>query len=489
MAALLAVAGCRSPSEKAAAYEAQYDRMMANQAYPAALATIRKAIDADDSSPGRYIKLAEAQMALKNPAGAAPAFQSALDLEPDNIQALENLSILAVRGGQYETARRYIDPLLSLAPNDPAGLLASGAIALGEKRYKDAVALSDKIIGVLPGRPDGYVLKARALDNLGQTRPAITLLEARVGAGDDDRDVLFQLMAFYQKTGDKKGIRATAIRLMPLYPNDPRYAFEAARAYHHDGKPDQVNQILTDLEKRFATYPDVMRAIGNFWRETQPLPEARRRIAALAASSNPRVRGALANQLTDFGDPKTALGLLAPIAPATVTQANIDIQTYYARALLATGQTAKAQSKVDAILAFDRGNPAGLLIRARLKLKARDFRGAFTDAQLVTNDDNQNEEAVLLVAQIYAAQGNQLLAAGAYGNARRQFPGSLTALMAEINWLLGQNRTEEAAERAVSFYHAHERSSAAIAAYRTVCKQTRARVCQVENSGLLTNYS
>src|SRR5699024_5674205 len=153
---------------------------------------------------------------------------------------LENLSILSVRGGQYEMARRYIEPLLALSPNDPAGLLASGAIAIAEKRYKDAVALSDRIIAALPDQPDGYVLEARALNYLRQGRAAIALLDARVGSAQDDRDLLFQLMTFYQKARDRKGIRATAIRLMPLYPNDPRYAFEAARAYYHEGKSDQV---------------------------------------------------------------------------------------------------------------------------------------------------------------------------------------------------------------------------------------------------------
>ena len=474
---LLLLGACRSSSEKADAYEAQYDRMMTIQAYPAALSSIQTAISYDDSTARRYIKLAELQLMTGHPAAAADAFQSALDLEPDNIEALENLSILAVRGGQFDVAQRYIDPLLALSPNDPAGLLASGAIALSQHRYNDAIGFGDRIAAALPDRGDGYVLKARALDALGRTREAIDLLEKRAAGAQDPRDVLFQLMTFYRRIGDMRGIRATAIRMMPLFPNDPRYAFESARAYAAEGKQDKAREIIDGLLRRYAGNADILAAVGDFWRDTQPPAQARTEIVRLASASPPPARLALANQLIDIGASQDAVQLLAPLAPPQVTSANVDKQTRYARALLAAGQTAQARSKVDAVLDFDKGNPEALLVSARLKLLAKDYRGAFTDAQLVTNDDEGNEEAALLVAQIYAAQGNQVLAAGAFGNARQKFPNSTEILKAETDWLLSQNRKDEAAQRATSFYRTHQRSGPARAIFRDICAKTRSPAC------------
>ena len=476
----LMLGACHSAAEKADAYEAQYDRMMSVGAYPAAMISIRKAVSYDDTSARRYIKLAELQLQVGQPAGAASSFQAALDLEPDNIEALENLSILAVRGGQFDAAHRYIDPLLALNPNDPAGLLASGAIALGQRHFTDASSLADRIIAALPDRADGYVLKARALDGLGKTREAIGMLEKRAAVADDPKDLLFQIMAFYRRMGDLQGIRATAIRMMPLFPNDPRYAIEAARAYAAAGKQGQVRQILDDLLQRFHDNPDVLIAIGDFLRDTQSLAVARAEMLKLATDAPPRVRSKLADELIDMGDPQNALKLLASLAPPVITTRNIDAQTHYARALLATGQTAQAQAKVNAVLEFDADNPEALLVRARLKLLAKDYRGAFTDAQLVANDDDSNEEAALLVAQIYAAQGNQVLAAGAFGTARQKFPNSDAALKAEVDWLLAQNRTEEAAQRAVSFYRGHPRSGPATVIMHNVCRKTRAMACGTE---------
>ena len=479
LALALGLASCHSSMEKADAWEAQYDRMMANEAYGPALMAIRKSISYDDTTARRYIKLAELQMQAGMPAGAAASFQAALDLEPDNIEALENMSILAVRGGQFDAAQRYIDPLLALNPDDPAGLLASGAIALGQHRFKQASALADRTIAALPNRPDGYVLKARALDGMGQTREAIAMLEKRAAIAEDPKELLNQVLTFYRRIGDLQGIRDTAIRMMPLFPDDPRYAIEAARAYSARGQQAKVKEIIDDLLQRFSNNADVLIAIGNFWRDTQSIETARTELLRIATGAPPRVRSALADQLIDMGDPQSAAQLLASLAPAEINGRNVDAQTHYARALLATGQNAQAQAKVDAVLAFDSDNPEAMLIRSRLKLLAKDYRGAFTDAQLVANDDDNNEEAALLVAQIYAAQGNQVLAAGAFGTARQKFPNSIAALKAEVDWLLGQKRNEEAAQRAVSFYRAHLRSGPAKTIMTSVCMKTHAAACGI----------
>lgn len=481
---LLLAAGCQSSPEKANAYESQYDRLMGLKAYPAALESIQSAIAYDDNSARRYIKLAELQMIMGHPAAAANAFQSALDLEPDNIEALQNLAILSVRGGQFDTARRYISPLLALSANDPAGLLASGMIALNQHRFNDASGFADRLITTLPDRPDGYVLKARALDGAGKTREAIDLLEKRAAVADDPKELLFQLMGFYRRIGDLRGIRETAIRMMPIYPDDPRYAIESARAYAAKGDQAKSREIVNGLLQRYAQDAGVLMAIGKFWHDTQPPAIARSEIAKLAAKSPPRVRSALADQLIDLGGPQEALSLLASLAPATVTGANIDSQTHYARALLVTGRTSQASDKVAAVLRFDGSNPEALLIRARIRLMAKDYRGAFTDAQLVASDDDTNEEAALLVAQIYAAQGNQVLAAGAFGNARQRFPNSSDVLRAEVDWLIGQNRGEEAAQRAVSFYRAHQRSGPATQIARQTCAKTHAAACGPQASSV-----
>ncbi len=481
----LAVSACASGSiERADAYEAQFDRLMALRAYPAALASINKAIAHDDTNPRRYTKRAELQLSIGRPSDAVGSFQQALDLQPDNIEALQNLAILAARSGKEDIARRYIDPLMALSPNDPAALLASGTLALAQNHPADTLKFSDRFIALLPNNAEGYAMKARALDGLGRTAEAIGLLEKRAATVSDSRGLLLPLMSLYRRDGNLEGIRNTAIRLMPLYPDDPRYALESARAYAARGRPDRARAITGDLVRRYAGNADVLIAVADLWREVGSAEQGRAELLDIAARSSPRIRAVLADKLTDMGDPQAAAQMLAPLAPADVTSDNVDAQARYARALFAAGRSGPARAKVDAVLAFDRSNAVALLISARLKFQARDYRGAVTDAQLVSSDDDQNAEAALLIPRIYAAQGNQILAAGAFGSARRNFPDSAVISRAEIDWLLAQGRNEEAAQRAAAFFHTHPRSGPASQTYRYVCVHTRAETCRFDAASM-----
>jgi len=489
LAGLIVLSSCRSSVEKADSYEAVYDRQFSQQHYPAALEAIKQAVAEDENQSRRWLKLARVQSILRRPSAAASSYQHALDLQPDSIEARENLAVLAVRAGQYDMAKRLVGPLMLLQPNNLGGLLARAAIAMQEKRFADADKDADTLIAGDPSREDGYIIKARILDLSGKTREAIALLEQRATADSDSADVLLQLMNLYQKLGDRTGIRTTAVRLMPLFPDDPRYAMESVRAYHARGQEDNVRIVLDRLQKSYGGNPSLMGAIASYWRSTAPPAVARAEIVKLADAAPPRVKFTLADMLVDMGAPKEATALLAPLAPATVTTENIDGQTHYARALFAAGQTAQAKAKVDAVLAFDSGNPDGLLLRARLALARKDYYSAVTDAQVVANDDDTNEDAALMVGSIYAAQGNILLAEKAYAEARSKFPDSTRALLEQAKWLIAQKRQDVATRNATSFARAHANRADAWRALRDICSASDDAACVKEAQAGLSRFS
>lgn len=475
----LLAAACHSRAERAAAYEARFDRDVAVQNYGGALSAMSKALAMEDTDPARWLKLARLQAQLGQTSQAAGSYQSALDLQPDNVEALQNLAILSVRGGLFSSTRKYTGPLLTLNPNDPAGLLASGALALHERRFADAQAIAAKIVTALPDQADGYIMQARALAQQGKPRDAVAVLEKRLVLAND-RALLEEVLGLYRQLGDAKGVQNTAIRLMPLAPDDARYALEAVRAYQAQGKADELHQTEAGIIQHFGTDPAVMRALGSFWLDTLPKAAAQDRIAALAADKPPAVRSALADELIDSGDAERSIRLLAGMAPPQVTAANIDAQAHYARALLATRHVQPALDKANAVLAVDGDNVVALLVRAQIALARQDFASALRDAQLASADDDSSIEAFLLVPRIYARQGNQLLAGSAYGTARQQFPNSATVAQAEIDWLIGLGRTDQAAQRASAFRQAHQGDAGAAAIYRATCAKTKAPLCRGE---------
>lgn len=487
LVAPLALTACHSKIEKSDAYEALYDREMSVKAYPAALVSISRAVKLDDNEPRRWLKLAKVQDLVNNSSAAAISYQRALDLEPTNIEALENLAVLSVRAGQFGLAKEYIDPLLLLQPNDLAGLLASGAVAMNEKRFADAEKIANMITTQAPAMAEGYILRARIIELSGRPRDAIALLEERQNLDAANNDLPRELMSMYRRQGDRAGIRRMAITLHAKFPDDTKYALEAVRAYHGAGRDSEARALIAELSQKHAGNMSVMIAVAGLWRDIEAKPAAVDQIATLAAGTPPHIRATLADMLTSMGEPARAAALLAFIAAQPVTVGNVDIQASYARALYALGRTADLQNKVDALLAFDPVNPGALLLRARIELARGDFMKAATDAGVVTSDDDTNEEAALLLAQIYVGQGNDVLAAKAFGQARGNFPDSPGILDAQTKWLLSRKRAEEATDMAAAYAHAHARQYEGWRIYRDVCIATRNAACAAEARQTIAN--
>jgi predicted Zn-dependent protease len=485
----LALAACHSDLEKADGLEGLYDKEMSVKAYPAALKTISLAVRLDDNEPRRWLKLAKVQDLVNNSSAAAISYQRALDLEPTNIEALENLAILSVRAGQFGLAKEYIDPLLLLQPNDLAGLLASGAVAMNEKRFADAEKVANTIITQAPALAEGYILRARIIELSGRPRDAIALLEERQKADPANNDLPRELMGMYRRQGDRTGIRRMSITLHAKFPGDTKYALEAARAYHGAGRDDEARALLAELSGKHTGNVSVMNAVAGLWRDIEARPAAVDQIAALAARTPPHVRATLADMLTAMGEPARAATLLSFIADQPVTVGNIDIQGSYARALYALGRVGEVQTKVDDLIAFDRDNPGGLLLRARIELARGDFMKAATDAAIVATGDDTNEEAALLLTQIYAKQGNDVLAAKAFGEARGNFPNSPGILDVQTKWLLSRQRAKEATAMAAAYAHAHGRQYDGWRIYRDVCTAAQNPACAAEARQAIANLS
>lgn len=480
LALALAAGGCKPAAERALAQEALYDRLFSVQAYPAAVPVIQRAIALDSDEPRLWLKLGRAQFQIGNFAGAAASYQRAFDLAPDNVEALQNLALLSVRGGTAEDARRYIEPLMVLQPNDLAGLLAQGALALRDKKYPAASGIADKLISLYPALAQGYMLRARVQASTGRPRDAIAVLEKQSTTGPENPELLSQLLEAYQQAGDVQGIRDVSIRLAKVRPDDPRYAMESARAYHARGDDARARAILATLEKTYAGSTAVIGAIAGYWRATLPPAEARAQVRQMAAALPTATKVALANTLIEMGDAGASATLLAPLAAGEVGAGNVDAQTGYARALIAVGRKADARARLERVIAFDQTNVAALMLRARLSYEARDWTSALNDVQLAQSNDPTNQEAAIMEAQAYAARGDRVLAQQAYASALGSFPDNREIFAAYTDFLRATRQPKLLVNVLSSYARRHPGDAATWRAYAQACDAVDNSICRDE---------
>jgi tetratricopeptide (TPR) repeat protein len=469
---------------KADSYEQLADNLVGAQAFPAAAQAMQKSIKYDSNEPRRWLKLGRIQRQMNQNALAAQSFQHALDLDPANIEGLENMAILEVRGGQYKEARSYVDPLLSLAPDDVAGLLAMGAIKMYQGDFIEANKYADQLIKVDPSGIGGYSLKAHVLESQGRPGAAAAVLAQQVALNPGNVDLALQVMDLYRKSGNRQGVRDTSLILSKLMPDDPRYKMESARALHAKGKDDEANAVIAGLQQQYRGNPDVIEAIAQYWFQTLPREAALAKVTAMIQALAGRSKAALGDMLTDEGRAADTVRLLAAASSDVVDQGNVEVHAAYARALLATGKSAQARKVAQDVLDFDSVNDEALYVHAGTSLAKRDFDGALTDAQLAVSSNPKNEPAALLIPQIYMAKNNPVMAEQAFGNAQNDNPDSTEIFQARMAWLVGQKRRTDAINIAGTFTHAHPRDVDAWRIYHQLCIDAGDR-CAVKTAAQL----
>lgn len=471
-AAALLAGACRSPEQRAQLDDARADQFLAAGNLPAAAGMLARASGEDGNNVELWLKLGHVQLQMNAFQAAQNAFQHAADLAPDSVDALENLTVLAARGQALDDAKRYMGPLLLLQPDDPAGLLAKGAIALRERRPAEALAVAAQLLATSPGMTESYIMRARALVAVGKRREAIALLERRAitdASAPNLSQILSLLLEQYQAVGDVAGIRSTALRLHAIDPADPRYTMEIARLLHAGGHDDAAAALLEKLQQQFPRTPAVIGAIADHWRATLPPPAAAAAMLRMASGAPLVAQVTIANHLIDAGAPASALALLGPRVSGPITGTTVDSATAYARALAAAGRAGAAAELIDRVLSFDPGDMAALIVQARLLMAQRKWAAAMAAAQRAVSGDATSREAALLLAQVYAAAGSPVLAQQAYAQAVQAFPNDFTVLRDYTDWLLATGRAGETLFQLAAFARDHQSYAPAWRQYARAC--------------------
>jgi tetratricopeptide (TPR) repeat protein len=87
---------------------------------------------------------------------AAQDCQEALDLDPNNPDALLSQAFLYVERGNYEDARKLISTLISQDPNSSKGYFALARIEMSSGTFEQTVEALNKAIEIDPNEPQFY---------------------------------------------------------------------------------------------------------------------------------------------------------------------------------------------------------------------------------------------------------------------------------------------------------------------------------------------
>lgn len=485
-AALILLAACGSPQERAAKYVTRFEQFYGARDFVNARIEIRKAIAIEDDVAEYWNRLGRAELGLSNYYPAYTAYQRAFELDKDNVEALQAMAELAYSGGNSRDSVRLADQMLEREPRNLRMLLVKGAVALDDRDYGQVRELITRMLAVDPENEGAIVLLGRVLFATGQPERGASLIEGSIARTGPTMLKLNALVENYAAQHDIEGLYRSYRRMFAIDRSSVGLRLDYAKALYENDEPARALAIIDRLQRARPRDAELNRHIIELWdmvgSDAIDLDAVRR----FAAAGNDEMKLALANLAIEQGRFGEAITILKPfVTDDRITPGNVSAQMLYARAISGLGNKAEALARTDRILAFDSTNPDALLLRVNVEIDRKTFDDALNDAQILGRDNPHSPPARLALARVYAARNESVLADTSFASALGDLPDSVEIVRAYTGWLVAMNRAGRALGVATRFTERNPRSLKGWAIRVDLCLRLKDRDCMTESAAAL----
>jgi tetratricopeptide (TPR) repeat protein len=234
-----------------------------------------------DTGPLSYelaFNLGSAYLLNNEPARALDAYDAALTLQPDSIQALRQAAGIAERQNELERSLSYWMRARKIAPNDPEILLGFGRVCLKMDLLDDAEVALVSAAAMRPGELTYQYTLAAAKVGKRQFEAAQGLLEGLVSKRPADPQLQYALGSVFYIQGRLAEAAARlreSVRLQPEQLASHYYLALIARDEGHDA------EAIETLERLLQRYPDhaaSCEALGGLLMSAQRYTDAERNL-------------------------------------------------------------------------------------------------------------------------------------------------------------------------------------------------------------------
>jgi len=163
-------------------------------------------------------------------------YRKALDLEPGNVAAGQQLAGSAMSRGDLDGARKRYREILVAHKDDLPTLMALYALELKANQPGEAQKVLEGAVAAHPEAPTPAAILAFSYMQAGNARRALQVSEAAAAASPGDNFLLIQRGSAYLALNDTGNALVNFQRLVALKPDDPEAHFKlaAANAASHD---------------------------------------------------------------------------------------------------------------------------------------------------------------------------------------------------------------------------------------------------------------
>ncbi|MCB1877875.1 MAG: PEP-CTERM system TPR-repeat protein PrsT [Chromatiales bacterium] len=279
---------------------------------------------------------------------ATGVFRRMTELAPEAPEAYGLLAEAEYAGKRFATARAALDKALELNPNSWTVLAVKGNIAGQTGRLEEALGIGRQLQSMEPGRPEGYILEADSLRELGRLEEAVDRLQSGMAKAPNAEGAA-KLHTVLRLLGKKKEALQTLTDWIEGEPDDVTARQLLTSAYLEDHR---YAEALPHLMKLDELIPDDLTVINNLaWLYTY-LGDSRALTYGAKAyeinPGNPEVLDTYGWAMIQLG--KSAEGLDLLREAATDAPNRLEIRYHFAVGLYKNGLYSEAKQELEKIL-------------------------------------------------------------------------------------------------------------------------------------------
>ena len=186
-----------------------------------------------------------------------------ISLKPEDPAPYYDLSRLAFKGNDAQTAEGYIKKAIALDDKNKwyhehyANVLALRSDYSGAAEQYESMAKTEKF-------NSNYLEKSALLyQRAGKYKEALAQLDILKSKNRDNEDVLLQQQQIYLKMNDVPGAAKVARELIEQNPKDSRYYAMLMDIYENNKLPEKAKAVLAEMQQKFPSDPAMQLALAN----------------------------------------------------------------------------------------------------------------------------------------------------------------------------------------------------------------------------------
>ncbi len=406
----LAVLGCSSKEERRDSLIANAEKLAAQDKCAEARIEARNAIKLDPNAAGAYLVLGRCEMKEQNWRGAFGSFNRVLELEPDNLVAMESMSRLYLMANDLENAKKLSEKLLAVDPASINYKIIRAGVALREKHIMAAEKLLLEVLAAEAYNEEATIGLATAYMENGQLDKAEALMLDALKHRQDSL-VFLNYLANISMRGKKFAEAATYLEAMrALQPDNDAVTMRLADMYMLTERQNDAMALLKDVLAKTPGKDSIRTRLAEIFYGAGDV-ESGLAVLDQAPKMTAPIRFSKASGLMRLNRSDEAIAELQSISNAPEAgPTGLAAKQRLAEIYVLQNKTDAALAELNEVVKRNPNDNKALALRGRIFYLRGSYTEAVADLRIVLRDNPKDASSALALAESQRSLGTPKLA-------------------------------------------------------------------------------